>query len=220
MPVAVQALPYLALLGLLALVPGYFAGPWAAAPALVLAGFVLFFFRDPERQAPRDLGLVVSPADGRVTAVEGTASGGARVSIFLSLFNCHINRSPVEGIVVSAHHTPGRFLPAWDERVDRENERNHLVIRSADEEFGVTQIAGILARRIVCAKGPGDRVVRGERIGLIQFGSRTDLHLPPGFEPAVQIGDRVKGARTILARRSARSGAQRSGRLEATGASV
>ena len=114
MPVAVQALPYLALLAPLALVPGYFAGPWAAAPALVLAGFILFFFRDPERRTPAEQGLVVSPADGRVTAVERTGSGGARVSIFLSVFNCHINRSPVEGVVVSAQHTPGRFLPACD----------------------------------------------------------------------------------------------------------
>ena len=202
MPVAIQAVPYLLALAALAFVPGYFFGPWAAAPALVLAAFVLYFFRDPERAAPTGEGIVVSPADGQVTAVERLPEG-ARVSIFLSLFDCHINRAPVSGVVASARHTPGRFRPAWDPRVAQENERNHLVIRAEDGDYGVTQIAGILARRIVCAKRPGDAVMRGERIGLIQFGSRTDLHLPAGLEPVVRIGERVRGAVTVLARREA-----------------
>lgn len=217
MPVAAQAAPYLLGLALLAAVPGFLFGPWAAAPALVLAAFVLYFFRDPERLAPAGEGLVVSPADGRVTAVERHADG-AHVSIFLSVFDCHINRAPVAGQVTSTRHTPGKFRPAWDPRVAQENERNHLVIRAEGAEYGVTQIAGILARRIVCTKRPGDSVRRGERIGLIQFGSRTDLHLPAGFEPAVRVGERVRGAETVLARREAASRAGESAPRPAAGA--
>lgn len=216
MPVAAQAVPYLLGLALLAAVPGFLFGPWAAAPALLLAAFVLYFFRDPERVAPPGEGLVVSPADGRVTAVE-LRPDGSRVSIFLSVFDCHINRAPVSGQVTSTRHTPGLFRPAWDARVAQENERNHLVIRAEGADYGVTQIAGILARRIVCTKRPGDAVRRGERIGLIQFGSRTDLHLPPGFEPAVRVGERVRGAETILARRKSGSRAGESGARPAAG---
>jgi phosphatidylserine decarboxylase len=190
MPIAVQAVPFLAGLAILALVCGWAFGPWAASPGLVLFGFVAFFFRDPERTSPPGDELILSPADGRVTAVEHRPEG-ARVSIFLSLFNCHINRAPVTGSVLSVEHTPGRFRPAWDPRVDRENERNHLVIRSETGTYGVTQIAGIAAR-----------VQRGERIGLIQFGSRTDLYLPPGIEPAVRVGERVRGAISVLARQA------------------
>ncbi|HZN02832.1 MAG TPA: phosphatidylserine decarboxylase [Candidatus Polarisedimenticolia bacterium] len=200
MPVAVQALPYLAALAAVAILAGWLGGTWAAAPFLAAAGFVLYFFRDPQRVSPEGEGLVVSPADGRVTDVERRPEG-ARISIFLSLFNCHINRAPVAATIVSVTHTPGLFRAAWDRRAATENERNHLQLRAADGEYGVTQIAGILARRIVCSKRAGDAVGRGERIGLIQFGSRTDLHLPPGVEPAVEVGDRVRGAVTVLARR-------------------
>lgn len=212
MPVAREAVPFL--LGLLAaaVILGAILGPWAVLPALVLILFVLFFFRDPARVSPAGEGLVLSPADGRVTEVERRPQG-ARISVFLSLFDCHINRSPVEGTVREVTHTPGRFHPAWQGRASRENERNHLVIGSRTGDYGVTQIAGVVARRIVCAKKPGDAVGRGERIGLIRFGSRTDLHLPPGVEPAVAVGDRVRGGVTVLAReipvarRAAASGA-------------
>ena len=207
MPVAVQAVPYLLALAILALVAALGFGAWAAAPGLLLAAFVAFFFRDPKRTAPAADGLVVSPADGRVTTVERTPEG-ARVSIFLSLFNCHINRSPVSGVVLSARHTPGGFRPAWDPRAGHENERNHLVIRAEDGDYGVTQIAGILARRIVCSKRAGEAVRRGDRLGLIQFGSRTDLILPAGVEPAVQVGERVRGAVTVVARQKARAAAR------------
>jgi phosphatidylserine decarboxylase len=206
MPVAVQALPYLAALLAAAIVSGWFFGAGWAVPFVAAAGFVLFFFRDPERVSPEGEGLVVSPADGRVTEVERHADG-ARISIFLSVFNCHINRAPVASTVTSVRYTPGRFRPAWDARVPLENERNHLDLKAADGEYGVTQIAGILARRIVCFKSPGDAVTRGERLGLIQFGSRTDLHLPAGVEPVVRVGDRVRGAVSVLARRE--SAAQR-----------
>lgn len=201
MPFAVQALPYVAGLGTAAFLAGWLAGAWWALPFFGAAGFVLFFFRDPERVGPEGEGLVVSPADGRVTEVERHPDG-ARISIFLSVFNCHINRAPIGATITSVRYTRGRFLPAWDARVPHENERNHLVLKAADGDYGVTQIAGILARRIVCAKRPGDAVRRGERIGLIQFGSRTDLHLPAGVEPVVRVGDRVRGAVTVLARRA------------------
>ena len=201
-PVAREAFPFL--LGLLAAaaVLGVIMGPWGVAPALVLILFVLFFFRDPARVSPAGEGLVLSPADGRVTEVE-RGPHGARISVFLSLFDCHINRSPVEGTVRQVTHTPGRFHPAWQGRASHENERNHLVIASRTGEYGVTQIAGVVARRIVCAKTIGDSVGRGERIGLIRFGSRTDLHLPPGVEPVVAVGDRVRGGLTVLAHEAA-----------------
>jgi len=199
MPVAVQAVPFLAGLGLLAAALGAGFGGWAALPVAAPVLFVLWFFRDPERVPPPGEGLVLSPADGRVTAVE-RGPEGARISIFLSVFDCHINRSPVAGVVTEARHTRGRFRPAWDARAGHENERNRLVIRAPSGDYEVTQVAGVLARRIVCVKGPGDRVDRAERIGMIRFGSRTDLRLPPGLAPLVAVGDRVRGGLSVLAR--------------------
>jgi len=199
LPIAVEAVPFLIGFGLVAALLGALAGPWAAAPPLILGLFVLFFFRDPERRSPEGEGLVLSPADGKVTAVD-RLPGGSRVSIFLSAFDCHINRSPVAGQVIEARHTPGRFHPAWQGRASHENERNHLIIRTARGDYGVTQIAGVMARRIVCAKKPGDRLERGQRIGLIRFGSRTDLHMPAGVEPQVSIGARVRGGLTVVGR--------------------
>jgi len=198
-PVAVQAVPFLTVLLVAGIVLGFVFGPWGTAPIIVLFAFVLFFFRDPARLSPEGAGLVLSPADGRVTNVLREREG-VRVSVFLSVLDCHINRSPVAGTVREAHYTRGRYHPAWQGRASRENERNHLVIRSDSGDYGVTQVAGVLARRIVCTKVPGDSVARGERIGLIRFGSRTDLHLPPGVEPLVAVGDRVKGGLTIMAR--------------------
>ncbi len=198
-PVAAQAVPFLAVLLIAGFFLGFAFGPWGATPAVVLAAFVVFFFRDPERVPPAGEGLVLSPADGRVTEIL-RGREGARVSVFLSLFDCHVNRSPVGGTVREVVYTRGRFRPAWQDRASRENERNHLMIRSDSGDYGVTQVAGVVARRIVCTKGPGDAVGRGERIGLIRFGSRTDLHLPPGVEPLVAVGDRVMGGLTVMAR--------------------
>lgn len=202
MPVAAESVPFLVPLGVAALGLGVTLGWPAAAPALVLILFVLAFFRDPERVPPAGEGIVLAPADGRVTEVS-RGEEGARLSIFLSLMDCHINRSPVSGTVRETRYTPGRFHPAWQERASRENERNHLRIEAPEGDYGVTQVAGVVARRIVCRKRPGDQVSRGERIGLIRFGSRTDLQLPPGVEPTVSIGDRVRGGLTIVARRQA-----------------
>jgi len=198
MPVAVQAVPFLLPLGLLAVILGLVLGPLYSLVPLGAFGFVLFFFRDPERVPPIGHGLVLAPADGRVTVVESFPEG-ARVSIFLSLFNCHINRSPVTGVVRETHYSPGRFHPAWQPRARHSNERNHIVIETDHGVYGVTQIAGVAARRIVCTKNPGDTVRSGERIGLIQFGSRTDLRFPPGVDPIVKVGDRVRGGLTVMA---------------------
>jgi len=200
-PVAVEAVPYLVVLGALTAGIGLIFGPLAASPALVLFVFVLFFFRDPERTSPEGDGLVLAPADGRVVGIE-SGPEGTRVSIFLSVFNCHINRSPVAGTVREAVHTPGRFRPAWQGEASSENERNRLRIETTGGIYGVTQIAGLLARRIVCRKQPGDRVDRGERIGMIKFGSRTDLQLPPGVEPLVMHGGRVRAGLTVIGRES------------------
>jgi phosphatidylserine decarboxylase len=208
--VAVQAVPFLLLSLALGALLAWWLGPWGAAPAAALAGFVLFFFRDPSRHPPEGEDLVLSPADGRVMDVERRPDG-ARVSIFLSVFDCHINRSPVAGTVRDVAYTRGRYRPAWDGRAARDNERNHLAIDAADGRYGVTQIAGILARRIVCTKRAGDPVARGERIGLIRFGSRTDLHLPPGLEPLVEVGDRVRGGLSVLADRAAAAGRRAAG---------
>jgi len=198
-PVAVQAVPFLVVLLIAGLALGFTVGPWGIAPIALLALFVLYFFRDPERLSPEGEGLVLSPADGRVTEIRRMGEGTC-VSVFLSVFDCHINRSPVSGFVRETRYTRGRFHPAWQGRASGENERNHLIIHADEGDFGVTQIAGVLARRIVCKKKEGDRVRRGERIGLIRFGSRTDLHLPPGLEPLVAKGDRVRGGVTLMAR--------------------
>lgn len=211
MPVAVQAVPFLIGLGVLAAILGLAWGPWAASPVLVPALFVLLFFRDPERLSPSGAGLVLSPADGRVAEVE-RGPRGARVSIFLSILDCHINRSPVAGVVREVRYTRGRYHPAWQGRASSENERNHLEIAAPDgSSYGVTQVAGVLARRIVCTKKAGDAVERGERIGLIRFGSRTDLRLPPGVEPLVAVGDRVRGGLTVVASADARQARAASG---------
>ncbi len=199
MPVAVEAVPYLVVLGALTAAAGATLGLLAACPILILFLFVLFFFRDPERTPPEGDGLVLAPADGRVLGIE-RGPDGTRVSIFLSVFNCHINRSPVSGTVREAVHTPGRFRPAWQGEASFENERNRLRIDAPGGRYDVTQIAGLLARRIVCRKGPGDSVGRGERIGMIKFGSRTDLHLPLGVEPLVRLGGRVRAGLTVIGR--------------------
>ncbi len=210
MPVAVQAVPFLIALGVLGVPLVLSLGPWGALPPFLLALFVAFFFRDPERRSPEGEGLVLSPADGQVTTVESSPAG-TRISIFLSLLNCHINRAPVSGVVREARHTAGRYRPAWQARASLENERNHLEIQSGAGHYGVTQVAGVLARRIVCTKRPGDRVQRGERIGMIRFGSRTDLRLPPGTDPLVSVGDRVRAGISILARERANRAAASAG---------
>ena len=171
--------------------------------SLAIAGF----FRDPERQSPSDEGLAVAPADGRVVSIASVTDGSpfagcvTRVSIFLSPLDVHINRIPVEGKIEKVTYQHGKFFAAYKEESSRRNEQNALSILDAGgRNIGVVQIAGWLARRIICRAKPGDQLARGERFGLIMFGSRTDTYLPEGFRVEVVEGQRVKGAETILAR--------------------
>ncbi len=184
---------------------------WGATPLLVLAAvllllavFMAYFFRDPRRDAPAEIGLVVSPADGRVTRVEKLSDDDAQsptvVSIFLSPFDVHINRSPIAGAVVDVTYTKGRFIAATSDNASLVNEQNALTIQGEHMTVVCKQIAGVLARRIVCWKRPGDRLELGERFGLIKFGSRTDLVLPPEVEVVVGVGARVSGGVSVIGR--------------------
>ena len=170
---------------------------------LAVAGF----FRDPERNVPSDEEVVVSPADGKVVSIADVRHGSrfpntaTRVSIFLSPLDVHINRLPVGGQVDEVRYRPGRFLAAYKEIASERNEQNALkIVDGRGRSFGVVQIAGAVARRIVCWVRPGDRLERGERFGLIMFGSRTDLYLPDGCRVEVEEGQRVRGGETILGR--------------------
>ncbi|HXV81544.1 MAG TPA: phosphatidylserine decarboxylase family protein [Candidatus Binatia bacterium] len=193
-----------AVLTLLAFLAGWiWLGTILGLLALALAGF----FRDPERQAPAGEGLVVAPADGKVVSVarvqgDSLFSGSmTRVSIFLSPFDVHINRTPVEGKIEKITYQRGKFLAAYKEEASQRNEHNALsIVDSRGRNLGVVQIAGVLARRIICRAKPGDILARGERFGLIMFGSRTDAYLPEGCQVEVAEGERVKGGETILAR--------------------
>jgi phosphatidylserine decarboxylase len=175
-----------------------------AALLFLLAAFMAYFFRDPQRDAPAEGDLVVSPADGRVTRVEKVSGADGRsptvVSIFLSPFDVHVNRAPIAGTVVDVTYTKGRFTAATSDNASLVNEQNALTIRGEKMTLVCKQIAGVLARRIVCWKRPGDRLELGERFGLIKFGSRTDLVLPPEVEVLVTVGARVRGGVTVIGR--------------------
>lgn len=187
-----------------------------AAPLLVVWGFVVSFFRDPPRSIPTAPGLMVAPADGKVTEVARLEDGWPgvdepvlKISIFLSIFNVHVNRAPCDGRVLDTLYERGEFLDVRHPESGMRNERNSITI-APEADYGpiiVRQIAGLVARRIVCHIGEGDRVTRGERFGMIKFGSRTDLIVPAssGLEPAVALGDVVKGGKTILMRPGVRS---------------
>jgi phosphatidylserine decarboxylase len=197
---AKDAFPFLLPLLILTVFFGAYGSKSPAIVFLILSLFVAFFFRDPERTIPDDPSVVVSPADGKVVEILRQADGTTRISIFLSIFNVHINRAPVRGIIESTQYTPGKFRPAFDSRASAENERNVLVINHGSYKITVSQIAGILARRIVCWKKPGEHVQKGERFGLIKFGSRVDLTLPADVIPSIKMGDKVRGGSTVMGR--------------------
>lgn len=174
----------------------------AAAALLTAAALCALFFRDPERFPPEREEAIVAPADGRVTAVTAIGEGGRRkhtVSIFLSLFDVHVNRSPAAGRVASVTYRPGAFRAAFRADAAERNERNELEMECGPGPLRVRQIAGVVARRIVCRAAPGERLQRGERFGLIRFGSRTEVLLPPNCRPTVRPGDRVRGGETVIA---------------------
>ncbi len=181
---------------------GFALAVWIAVPWLVLALFCLYFFRDPERPIPEGP-VCVSPADGKVVAVQGQGDGRTRISIFLNIFDVHVNRSPVAGRIRSIRYRQGTFRMAHREVASVENEQNTLIIDESDGGTGVEvrQIAGLIARRIVCRKQEGDMVEKGERFGLIKFGSRVDVLLGDEWEIVVDGGMRVTGGSSVLARR-------------------
>jgi len=179
--------------------------PWPAGVCLVLGLFCAFFFRDPERVIPPGEALVVSPADGKVVKVgpapEGSAAGpGAQqISIFLSVFDVHVNRSPIRGRIERVEYHKGKFMAAWDDKASLDNEQNAVTVERGGTRVVFKQIAGLIARRIVFKKRPGDAVLRGERVGLIRFGSRTDVLLPAAAKLRVREGDRVQGGSSVIA---------------------
>ena len=203
-----DGIPYVVSPGLLALALIILALLWVpllwipAVAFLALTGFMAFFFRDPRRSIPLEPGVIVAPADGKVTVVrpaDGQHSESL-ISIFLSPFDVHINRSPIAGKIVDISHKTGKFVMATREDACLLNEQNALTIVGNDITVKCVQIAGVLARRIVCWKQRGERVKCGERFGMIKFSSRTDLLMPSNVEILVQEGMHVRGGETIIAR--------------------
>jgi phosphatidylserine decarboxylase len=203
--IAPEGWPFLAPLAIAAALAAAFGPGWLAIGLGALCVFVLAFFRNPARAVPGDERSVVAPADGRVLCVDEIEDErgrkGLRIGIFLSVFDVHVNRAPLAGRVVSIERGGSKFLAAWDPRGEHENVRLALELELADKRrIVVTQITGLIARRIVCHAQVGDWIPRGARYGLIRFGSRTDVLLPPGSVAAVQRGDRVRGGASIVAR--------------------
>lgn len=179
----------------------YFAGLWLAAIPFVLALFIMWFFRDPERTIPSEPNAIVSPADGKVTHVvpiESEGRQGTRISIFLNVFDVHVNRAPISGKIQEASYRKGCFRNAMDPSCADQNEQNMVTVEGEGRTVVMKQIAGLIARRIVFNKKVGDSVQRGERVGMIKFGSRTDVILPADVRLAVREGDRVKGGSSVL----------------------
>lgn len=181
---------------------GWLASPvWAIIP-VAFAAFFFWFFRDPERTIPGTSGAVVSPGDGKVTDISDVLVAGvpfSRISIFLSVFDVHVNRSPVAGIIRNVEYKPGKFLNAMNEASAVENEQNVVTVENNGQIVIFKQIAGLIARRIVFTKKTGEQVQRGERIGLIKFGSRVDVLLPKDAALKIKVGDRVQGGASVLA---------------------
>jgi len=176
--------------------------PIPAVVLVLLALFVFSFFRDPERVIPQDAGAVVAPADGRIVVVTEEEFGGRpgkRISIFLAVWNVHVNRAPAAGVLTNLAYKPGKFLAAMRAEASLQNEQNIFSLSTDAGEMVFKQIAGLIARRVVSWKKAGDRVARGERIGLVRFGSRADVWLPAEAEIRVKVGDHVKGGSSVLA---------------------
>lgn len=202
--IAREGWPFLAIAMAVSLIVTWFAG-WWSLPFWLAALFVLQFFRDPPRNVPTDPGLVCAPADGRIVMVDKTEDPYAKrdalkISVFMNVFNVHSNRAPVDGEVVEVKYHGGGFFNAALDKASLENERNALRIRMAGGgQLTCVQIAGLIARRILCYVKPGDRLVKGQRFGFIRFGSRVDLYLAPQARPRVAVGDKVYAGQTVLA---------------------
>jgi phosphatidylserine decarboxylase len=202
--IAREGWPFLAIAVALALVATFFCAAWSV-PLWIIALFVLQFFRDPPREIPQGDGLVLSPADGRVIKVERTQDPYAQreailVSVFMNVFNVHSNRSPADGTIQKVQYFPGKFVNADLDKASTENERNAIVLQTTGgQTITFTQVAGLIARRILCYVKVGDTLSRGQRYGFIRFGSRVDVYLPLDAQVKVSIGDKVSATSTVLA---------------------
>ena len=202
--IAREGWPYLSLAAVVSAVITYFFG-WWSIPFWIVTIFILQFFRDPPREVPQGEGLVLCPADGRVLLVGVTKDpyrneDALKISVFMNVFNVHSNRSPVDGAVREVLYNKGLFVNASFDKASSDNERNALVMRmDSGTEISCVQVAGLIARRILCYVRPGDRLARGQRYGFIRFGSRVDVYLPTDAKPRVAIGDKVSATTTVLA---------------------
>jgi phosphatidylserine decarboxylase len=203
--IAREGWPFLALAVAAAALASWYSLAWSI-PLWIVAVFVLQFFRDPAREAPGDAKTVVSPADGRIVAVEKARDpyldrDTIKVSVFMNVFNVHSNRAPVDGEVKQVWYKAGKFVNAALDKASTENERNALWIRAdAGVDVVCVQVAGLIARRILCYVKAGERLQRGQRYGFIRFGSRVDLYLPPNARIKASLGDKVYASATVLAR--------------------
>jgi len=204
--IAREGWPFLGIAVAVALLAGTFAGWWWSLPLWLAALFVLQFFRDPPRAVPEDPAAVVAPADGRIVTVEKARDpwlerDALKISVFMNVFNVHSNRAPVDGTVRQVWYHAGRFLNAALDKASLENERNALWLRTrSGADVTCVQVAGLIARRILCYVSAGAELARGERFGFIRFGSRVDVYLPPDARPVAAIGDKVYAAESVLAR--------------------
>ncbi|MBF0368526.1 MAG: phosphatidylserine decarboxylase family protein [Magnetococcales bacterium] len=206
-PVAKEGFPFIAAFAGVAALGSWFCpvvigdiGLW------ILTAWCIWFFRDPERETPDGPGQVIAPADGRVIVIEEVAAAplsgepARKISIFMNVFNVHVNRSPVQGRVLETQYHPGKFLNAALDKASTENERMDILLEMADGgRLPFTQVAGLVARRIVCHLDQGQELVRGERFGLIRFGSRVDVYLPLSAKPGVTLGDTTRAGETVIA---------------------
>lgn len=203
-PILYDGLLYIIPLAVLSLIIALLGRPFFSLFTLSVAAFIAFFFRNPKRSIPQEEGIIVSPADGKVILIqdifekECLNAKAIKLSIFLSLIDVHINRIPCSGEIVDVNRKSGNFLAAFKDEASIENECISICISHHRHKILVKQIAGVLARRIICWGNVGDKVERGQRYGLIKFGSRIDIFLPPQIELKVKIGDKVKGGETIL----------------------
>lgn len=205
LPIAVPGLKFIFIAILVTGMLFYFGWMLPAFFCLCITAFVSWFFRDPERESPQEPNCLVSPADGKVIIIdklpncEYLSTPCIKVSIFMNVFNVHVNRMPFDGVVEDVRYSPGKFINASFDKASVDNERNALIINtSSNVRFAVVQIAGLIARRIVNCVKPGERLRKGDRYGMIQFGSRLDLYLPETFKVDVELGDKTKAGATII----------------------
>ncbi len=196
--------PFIIIFALITVLIYFFGKPWIAILPLIITLFMVLFFRDPERKIPEGEGIFVSPADGKVILIKDVyerdylKAESKEISIFMSILNVHVNRSPCDGKASLVKHSSGKFLVAHKDAASMENENTVMVLEGKDGKIVVRQVAGLLARRIVCRAEVGDELRRGERYGMIKFGSRLDVYLPKDVKIKVKAGDKVKAGESIL----------------------